>query len=768
MAGNQDRFQQAMNQGHSAAWDRNWNQAIGFYRQALEEFPTNTLALTSLGLAFFELKLYDQALEYYIRAVRLAPIDPTPLEKIASIYELQEKYAEAVQVFTRSADMLLKNKEVQRAIQTWKKVIDLKPDNLLAHSRLAFVFERMGRRADAAQEHIACACLYQRSGDLNQAYQSAKHAAEIAPEDPFVKQSIELLQANKTLPLPGAESSSGSASRLVSAAPISARAGIPATATLDPVSEARKTALENLASYLFLQAESEENLSPDNQPIKRTGSLDRFNRVDQSKVQIALGQAIERQTQGDDARAAEDLERSIESGLDIPAAFFDLGLMLHRTQPTKALKYLQKSVLSPEFAMPSFLVIGQVHELNENYRQSAAAYLQALRQADIEVSPAEYSNDLAQRYEPVIESQVHPTSAEAQQELCETIRCHLMRSDWRVTLQNMRQQFLDEDGTIQPLFEAVLETGATGMVDALSQIRSLVKANKLRSAMEMAYEGLVESPFYLPLHTQIGDILLQQGYLQEALSKYMLVAEVYRLRGEASQAISLLSRVSRVAPMDIAVRSRLIELLNLQERFDEAIEQYLNLGSVYYQLGELEQARLTYADALRLAQKARTDRSWSVQILSRIAELDMQRLDLRQAIRVYEQIRTLEPENVSARSMLINLNFRMNQDSTALNELDNFILTKENNGRRQDAIQFLLSLLEENANRIELRRRLIDLYLRGQKNSKAIEQMDALADHLLTLGRREESIALIKAIIALKPDNAAEYEAALHKLESGA
>ena len=59
MAGREDIFQKSMNMGHSAAWDQQWERAAGFYRQALEEFPEHTGALTSLGLALFELEEYQ-------------------------------------------------------------------------------------------------------------------------------------------------------------------------------------------------------------------------------------------------------------------------------------------------------------------------------------------------------------------------------------------------------------------------------------------------------------------------------------------------------------------------------------------------------------------------------------------------------------------------------------------------------------------------------------------------------------------------------------
>jgi cytochrome c-type biogenesis protein CcmH/NrfG len=55
---NQDAFQKAMNLGHSAAWDQMWDQAARYYRQALDLMPDNPKALTSLGLALFEMQFF--------------------------------------------------------------------------------------------------------------------------------------------------------------------------------------------------------------------------------------------------------------------------------------------------------------------------------------------------------------------------------------------------------------------------------------------------------------------------------------------------------------------------------------------------------------------------------------------------------------------------------------------------------------------------------------------------------------------------------------
>ena len=89
---------------------------------------------------------------------------------------------------------------------------------------------------------------------------------------------------------------------------------------------------------------------------------------------------------------------------------------------------------------------------------------------------------------------------------------------------------------------------------------------------------------------------------------------------------------------------------------DEAINEYLEVADIYYRLAELDMARKTYTDALRVVQQANADRSWNVHILQRMADIDMQRLDWKQALRVYEQLRSLTPDDEFVRKQLVDLN----------------------------------------------------------------------------------------------------------------
>jgi len=62
MAGNRQIYEQAMNMGHGAAWDGDWDKAIVYYGRAIQELPEDPAAHNSLGLAQLQARRLEDAL----------------------------------------------------------------------------------------------------------------------------------------------------------------------------------------------------------------------------------------------------------------------------------------------------------------------------------------------------------------------------------------------------------------------------------------------------------------------------------------------------------------------------------------------------------------------------------------------------------------------------------------------------------------------------------------------------------------------------------
>jgi len=772
MSGDQQAFLTAMNQGHSAAWDQNWSEAVEHYRIALEQFPDDPMALISIGLALLEMQDFEGALMHYQKVSSISPTDPVPYEKMAFIYESMGRIKDAIKIGMQAAEMQLRSKDVEKSIESWQHVIVLDPENLNARTRLAMIYDKMGKKTEAANEYLAAASLMQSAGDQQKAIQAVRYCLQIAPDNIDVQHAMKLLKSNQRLPKPAKPKTEKPIhpGRTSNIQQLRSTEVVTADLKMDPVAETRQIALDELATMLFDSSDSDSGTSGKRgiaALTRGTGGLS-LEQSERTRILLHLGHAIDLQSGGNEKRAAEELQRVLDIGLEKTSVYFTLGLFLADENPQKALKYLNNAMRRKEFAIASFLLMGKINEKLDNLHEATTAYLQAYRLADLMTIPEEFVDELKQLYEPILEAQQHETNPNNLMAVCQNVRSQLMRADWREYMQKARAQMpaVSEENPPVPLIEMLLHSRSGQVVEALASVRELSQKGLYRSAMEEAFHALQFAPTYMPLHLQIGELMAKGGQVEDAIKKYLLVAELYQVRGEPDQAIRVLKKVSHFAPMDISIRNRMIELLSNSNQIDEAIHEYLEVGEIHYRLAELDKARQAYLLALRLAQQSRTNRKWAVQILTKIADIDMQRLDWRQALRIFEQLRSLQPDDKAARMQLVDINLRLGQFPAALKEIDDFVKITEENQKTKEVIQFLNEIIKENPENIDIRKRLMDAFIRYGHTSKAIQQMDTMADQLLDRGDKRGAIEMVEAIIAMNPPNSNQYRQLLLQIKS--
>lgn len=772
MTDREEAYQNIMNQGHTAAWEQDWRRAASFYQQALDIFPEQPQALSSLGLAYFELQEYEESLRCYLKVVKATPEDPVPVEKVAQLYERLGNLERAQQVGLHAAELYLKKREVKKAIENWNRVLRINPGNLHAHARLALINEHLGNKQQAVNEYMVVASLYQGANEQEKAIATVNRALQVIPNSPEARQALTMLRDFQPLPKPEAARPRADSDQPVRADEALVQADI--GEQLDPIAEGRQKALTLLASMLFDVADDEgaEQVSRRGlqSMMRGTGSLRPQKQMDRSRILLHLSQVVELQSHGDTITAADELERAMSAGLDHPAAYYDLGLLRSQAnQPESAVRSLQYSVSHPDFALGARLLLGKAFQSLDRTKDAAIEYLEALKLADSEMVSETYSDDLRQLYEPLIEAQSEVEDLEALSQLSENISDLLMRPDWRAHIRRARMQLPSQvdGGPPIPLAEILIQTRSSQVVESLAKVYELEKQGYLRSAMEESYLALQYAPTYLPLHAYMGELLLKEGQSQEAISKFTVVALTYSARGEPRRAIDLYRRVIQLAPMELNTRSRLIDQLVALDKIDDALAEYIAFADVYYSLADLDMARKTLNEALKLAQQPNTNRSWRVKILHRMADIDMQSLDWRQAVRIFEQIRTMQPEDAKARMGLIELNLKLGQETQAMVELDNYISYLVSSGKVDETIRFLENLVQEEPNRPNIRRRLADLYRKAGRVPDAIAQLDAAGEMLLDKGDRSSAIQVIETILAMNPSNASEYQELLAQVKGG-
>jgi tetratricopeptide (TPR) repeat protein len=437
-------------------------------------------------------------------------------------------------------------------------------------------------------------------------------------------------------------------------------------------------------------------------------------------------------------------------------------------QLEKAVQNLKKSIQHEVFSFGSHLLLALTLYKMDLIDEASIEYLEALRIADSQCVPPDHAEELMQLYEPLIESFNQQADQKLQKRICENISKMLIRPDWKEQTQLARQQLPSQPSgsTPIPLAEMLTEATSSQLVESLAKVNQLARAKKLLSAMEEAFYALKYAPSYLPLHVCIGDLLVQENHIPEAVTKYSIVAKSYNLRGETNRAISLLRRVSELTPMDLEAHNNLIDLLSASGKTSDTIQEYFKLAETYYSIADLVSARKTYAQAFRFAQQSNVDRETKIKLMHRMADIDMQSLDLRNAIRVLEQIRTLDPEDIKARDMLFDLNLRLGQSNQAMIELDNYLNHLISLNRSSEALEYVNTKIRENQNQPELYQHLAELYRLMGRKEDAINQLEIAKEIYVQAGNNAAAISTIMAILALNPPNPAIYQRMLVELQT--
>lgn len=770
MTDQMQELQNLISKGNSAAWDQKWSDAADYYQQALEIDPKNFKALTNIGLAYFEMHDYHEALNFYSKAIELNAEDPAPYEKMFLIYEALAQPNEAVKSALHAAESHLKNEDIQKAIENWKRVVEIDLHNIKAHARLGMVYERLGKKKLAVSEYINTAGLLQLSGNIEKASESIDRALQCSPENIIALRAKEILHLGRQLPLPEPVITDPAEDIKLDVAQLEAPEPAEPTVYENPIVEAVDRAMIILAEALF-----EEQIFEKGGKSHRNVELDEglswnveggADLTDDSLLKLHVSQAIEHYSSGNEKEAADHIKSAIDDGYTNPAAYFLLGFLYSKLgRAESATRSLTKSVSHGNFALASRLLLANQYGNAEQWVEASKEYLEALRIADTSLVDKEEVEDLIHLYEVMMDDLEQREGDEAYIEMSKHIEELLLRSDWRDVLTELRTKGRTEGGILLPQMDALLDDRRSQIMGVHRDIIDLAAEGFYGAAMEKAFFAIRNAPTFLPLHVTIGDLLMEQGKISGAVTKYLAVADVYAVQGKTERALAMLKKVIELQPMNIEVRQRQIDLLEEYGKKEEAITEYINLAEVFFPLAELDSARAAYSKALTLAATTSDDGGIKLKLLHRVADIDIQRLDWESAIDTYTAICESSPVNQKASISLVDLYYRLGQKFSAEREIDRFVEQYDISTDSELIHGYLSALKNEITGEEYIFRRLVDLFIHLGQNDLAISELDKLGEMLLDSGRRNEAVEVIEEIIRLGPANADAYQKLLQQLK---
>lgn len=147
-----------------------FDEGLNAHRRTLEQFYKTADGLSRMyyymGLANYNLKKDDLALEYFRKSLDLKGDDVDALYYAGEIYLKQKKYDESIALFKRITEIkpndtyawfylgvnYTQKKDYQKAIDVYEnKVLAIEPENVDAMTNLAYVYREMGNNKKALE-----------------------------------------------------------------------------------------------------------------------------------------------------------------------------------------------------------------------------------------------------------------------------------------------------------------------------------------------------------------------------------------------------------------------------------------------------------------------------------------------------------------------------------------------------------------------------------------------------------------------------------------
>lgn len=749
MAGNRTLFEQALARGHSYSWDQRWEEAIKEFEVAIREVSNEPTPYAGLGDAYLELNRLGKALENYKLAARYSGGNIIYLRKVADVQERMGQLSEAGKTYMAIGEMELSRRRLNEAMDNWHRAIRLEPDLLRAHQRLASVYEKQKAVRNAIREYLAIARILQKQGEDEKALQACQLALQLDPRNADVLTAIELLKHGEELfkgenitPAPVSTGSGmGEAVRRLATRELSGKQEVE---TAVPVQDAKRMALEQLAERLF------ENEDADLSAMERDGYI---------------SQALDYQTRGLVNEAISAYERALAAGVNSTAAHFNLGLLYQdKLRFEDAIREFEIAVKEPEYRLAGHFALGECHRARGRIDKAIEHFITVLKIVDLATVQHNQADRLIELYENLYDSLITKGEQDQATAFANSLVDFLGHRGWEDKVREARTRLDSISNAGMMILGDVLTAGTEQVLESLYLSQEYARRGMYNTAIEETYRAIQLSPEYLPAHIQLGEVLIQQGRRDMAAVKFTTIANTYRARGDINGAINAYEKVVELAPLDLSIRARLIDLLKRHGQIDRSLEHYVAMAEAYYQLAQVDKARAAYAEALKLAPRASAEQNWKVRLLRAAADIDMQRFDWKQALVAYRELRQLEPEDERTAITLVDLYYKVGQPNNAVRELDQYLIQLARSGRGSKVIGILEDMVQQRPSDANLVDRLCRLYAQQKRNQEAVELLDKLGEAQLEAGDTASAVKTIEKILQFGPPNISSYKQLLTQL----
>jgi tetratricopeptide (TPR) repeat protein len=640
MPGNRAIFDRAMEQSREAARTGQWDDSLKNAVRALQEFPQDGEARTAAAVALFNTGKLDRALQIFEELRAADKNNPFFLGYIAQA-QARQGSPQAPESYRALADMHEAQRRPIQAIEALRELLRLRPEADEQRARLARLYEDQGGAREAAAEHLTLARRALHAGQLDAAAEAAEVALRL---DPVSREAKDFIV--------GVRDAMARAAGLESAVP-QPGAG--------PGGTELRVNLGAMTGALRSQQFQIEKLVEQAQRAQESGDTDAAAALYEQAVEAGLERAdvlyslgLIYQDRGDHkaavgvlTRAAADAEYALSAHFALGQCYKELGQLPQAAQEfeqTIALVDLESiGRAEADDLIQMYDNAATIFEQIGDIARAAALYAALAGFLDSKRWGRERAAEFKQRSKELSERNMFAKlrtlgtgalTPQAEPEPASEPLEEPMAERWgkiRPITDFLRGDRIPTTGSLSgaapaPLPEAMLLleslpapreqrfAPATRLpTESLSEeVRGWVELSGkyldqglLDAAIDACHEVIRLDVGYLPIHLRMGEVYEREGRPEEAITKYQLLIDTFRVRGEPEQAIDVYFRFIELSPDTINARTRLADLLRNAGRTDEAVRQLVQVAATYARLGQTNKALEEYRRLIQWAPKSR-------------------------------------------------------------------------------------------------------------------------------------------------------------------
>ncbi|GCF07185.1 tetratricopeptide repeat protein [Dictyobacter arantiisoli] len=493
--------------------------------------------------------LLTPATEECLRVIDIAPQYLDVHQVLCEIYVRQGKIEQAITKYGILVDTYIVNGRIDDAIATYRRILQLDPNNITYRTRLITLLSTQGNKEDLLRERTLAAESYLRLGYMDRAMTELEQALQESPTSVPTRLNYALALQK----LGRSQQAVAEYQRVLQIDPRNITALVRwHISMITSMGTARATSLETLSRIRWqLRGEGQKHARAVVREYTQSAEIYPNN----ADVHYALGQIYQQCGYYD--RAVEEYSQSTrDSHVEVFARASAAQALLLQGKPEAAIQQLEQA-------------------------------LQMVRLAPLSIDPATWAA------RPREEGEEHRApEVEISMQLAKAYGRTGQQEQMQAILRQIKRGKPDQDEVTSSIADIAVRPGDidSTLQEYIDLVRHYRNNRQIDNAINVLNEMVRLAPQDTRAHDELADIYVSRGLLEEGMAELRLLADIYLRQGKLDQAGEAVRRVGNIYAEMGDIEEALTSLYRAAELNPESMDLLREVVGFCLQLGRKQDA----------------------------------------------------------------------------------------------------------------------------------------------------------------------------------